>query len=196
MPGITRSIQFALGKLDHEVPDSGDLVWCIGPPLLQSLEKMLGNPQRAITALELYRERFSATGLYENRLYPGIMDTLASLAEAGRPLFIATSKPTVYARRIVDHFSIGEYFEDVFGSGLDGTNSDKTDLLKHALEKTGADPLQATMVGDRSHDMIGARRNKMSAVGVLYGYGGEDELRAAGAQRLSPTTRELAKILS
>jgi phosphoglycolate phosphatase len=195
-PGITRSIQFALEKLDREVPTEDELVWCIGPPLLESFEKMLDDSRLAVTALKFYRERFSDKGLYENRIYAGIEHTLTVLMASGRRLFIATSKPTIYATRIVEHFEMGIYFERVFGSELDGARSDKTELLSHALEKTGAVAREAIMIGDRAHDMIGARNNGMTAVGVLYGFGSKGELVAAGAHRISATTGELLGNLS
>jgi len=194
--GITRSIQYALEKLHREVPTEDALVWCIGPPLLQSFETLLGNRHEAATALSLYRERFAETGLYENRVYPGIEDALAALGASGYRLFITTSKPTIYAERIVEHFAIGGYFERHFGSELDGARSDKTELLSHALEETGIDSREAIMIGDRSHDMIGARNNDMTPVGVLYGYGSRDELVEAGAYRVSPTTKDLPGIIS
>jgi phosphoglycolate phosphatase len=191
MPGITRSIQYALGRLDREVPTANELVWCIGPPLLGSFEKMLDDRALAVEALRLYRERFAETGLYENRVYPGIEGILAELEASGRRLFVATSKPAVYAERIVEHFAIGRYFERVFGSELDGARTDKTELLTHALHESGTVAERATMVGDRSHDVVGARNNGMTAVGVLYGYGSEEELVTAGAHRISGTTGEL-----
>jgi phosphoglycolate phosphatase len=194
--GITRSIQYALGRLDRDVPNEDDLVWCIGPSLLDSFEKILGDRRLAATALSYYRERFADTGLYENRVYPGIKDTLSVLRDSGRRLFIATSKPTAYATRIVEHFELGKYFERVFGPELDGTRADKTELLSHTLEETASVSREAIMIGDRSHDMIGARNNGMTAVGVLYGYGSEDELVAAGAHRISATTGELLGNLS
>jgi phosphoglycolate phosphatase len=195
-PGITRSIQYALGKLGCDVPTEDDLTWCIGPPLHASLKKLLGTDDLADKALLLYRERFADIGLFENRIYPGIEATLSAVARSGRRLFVATSKPVVYAERIVDHFKLRVYFERVFGSELDGTRSDKTDLLGYALQTTGVDPSQAIMIGDRSHDMIGARNNKMTAVGVLYGYGGKQELLDAGAHHICATPQGLPGLVS
>ena len=189
--GITRSIRYALGKLDRAAPADDELAWCIGPPLHASLKIMLGTDDLADRALSLYRERFADIGIFENEIYLGIQDTLAVLAESGRRLFVATSKPSVYAERIIDHFRLRVYFERVFGSELDGRHSDKTELLAYALRTTRVNPLQAVMIGDRSHDMIGARNNGMTAVGVLYGYGSEQELRDAGAHHVCPTPQRL-----
>jgi phosphoglycolate phosphatase len=192
-PGITRSIQYALEKLGHPVPSEDELIWCIGPPLHASLKKLVGTDALADQALLLYRKRFADIGLFENEAFPGIEDTLSALASSGRRMFIATSKPAVYAERIVDHFGLKPYFERVFGSELDGTRTDKIDLLRHALETAKVDPRQAIMIGDRGHDMIGARNNKMTAIGVLYGYGSREELEGAGAHRICETHRELVE---
>lgn len=194
--GITRCIQYALGKLGQVAPPEDELTWCIGPPLLGSFEKMLGKRCLAVTALGFYRERFADMGLYENRVYPGIENTLAKLGVSGRRLFVATSKPEPYATRIIEHFAIGRYFERIFGSELDGTRSDKTELLRYALKETGIAPIEATMIGDRSHDVIGARNNAMLAMGVLYGYGSKEELVAAGAHRISTSARDLPQELA
>jgi phosphoglycolate phosphatase len=105
-PGITRSIQYALRKLDHMAPPEDELTWCIGPPLRASLKKLLGSDDLADKALSLYRERFADIGIFENEIYPGIEDTLSVLTGAGRRLFVATSKPHVYAERIIDHFKL------------------------------------------------------------------------------------------
>jgi phosphoglycolate phosphatase len=190
-PGITRSIQYALGKLDRPILPADELTWCIGPPLRGSLKKLLGTDDMADRALTLYRERFSDIGLFENELYPGIEDTLSALARSGRRLFVATSKAHIYAERIIDHFKLRVHFERVFGAELDGARSDNTDLLRHALQTTDVDPSQAIMIGDRSFDMVGARNNGMTAVGVLYGYGSEVELRDAGAHHICATPQGL-----
>lgn len=192
-PGITRSIQYALGKLDRAAPPEDELTWCIGPPLHASLKKLLGTDDLADKALSFYRERFGDIGLFENRIYPGIADILAALAASRRRLFVATSKPHIYAERIIAHFGLADRFERVFGSELDGTRVDKTELLRYALQATRVDPSRATMIGDRSHDMIGARNNGMTAIGVLYGYGSRAELVEAGAHRLCAAPDELAE---
>src|ERR1700686_2456996 len=143
--GITRSIQYALGKLDRAIPPEHELTWCIGPPLRASLKKLLGTDDLADKALSLYRERFGDIGLFENEIYPGIEDTLSVLAKSGRRMFVATSKPGIYAERIIDHFKLRDYFERVFGSELDGTRTDKTELLSYALRATRVDSARAIM---------------------------------------------------
>jgi phosphoglycolate phosphatase len=180
--GITRSIQYAVDKLGHPaIPSEDELTWCIGPPLRASFTKLLGGEHSSDRAVSLYRERFADIGIFENSLYAGIADILTALARPGRRLFVATSKPGVFAERIIDHFGLRGHFERVFGSELDGTRSDKTQLLAYALKETSVDPARAIMIGDRSHDIVGARNNGMSAIGVLYGYGSREELTAAGA---------------
>ena len=183
-PGITRCIQYALERLGFPVPSEDDLVWCIGPPLHASMKKLVGSDDLTHRAVKLYRERFRDVGLYENEAYAGIQETLASVAAGGRRLFVATSKPKIYADRIIEHFGLGRHFEQVFGSELDGTRTNKSDLLAYALAETKADAARAVMIGDRSHDVVGARKNGMRAIGVLYGYGSLAELTDAGAHHL------------
>jgi phosphoglycolate phosphatase len=187
-PGITRSIQYALQKLGHHtVPTEDELTWCIGPPLRASFAKILGADDHADRAVSLYRERFSNVGLYENGVYDGIGDVLTTLSQSGQRLFVATSKPHVFATRIVEHFGLRHHFEQVFGSELDGTRVDKSDLLQYALKIAAVDPAKTVMIGDRSHDMVGAGNNGMKRIGVLYGYGSKDELIGAGAQQVCAT---------
>jgi phosphoglycolate phosphatase len=188
-PGITRSIQYALQKLDLPVPTQDELTWCIGPPLRDSFVKLLGGDSQADLAVSLYRERFGDVGLYENAVYPDIEHILTALKQSHGRLFVATSKARVFAERIIDHFGLGGYFEHVFGAELDGTRVHKSDLLAYALDKTGVDPSRALMIGDRSHDMIGARNNGMDALGVLYGYGSRQELIEAGASHVCASPR-------
>lgn len=192
--GITGSIQYALGKLDVDVPDAEELTWCIGPPLLESFGILVSN-ERAPAAVDLYRERFSTVGLYENTPYPGIHDALRTLRNAKLRLCVASSKPLIYVARILEHFDLIDYFSKVFGSELDGTRSDKSDLLRYALSETGVDAKDALMVGDRKHDIIGALENGIAAVGVLYGYGSIEELTRAGATRFARSPKELASLL-
>ena len=192
-PGITGSIRHALMQMGKAAPAPEELHWCIGPPLRQSFVRLVGEAD-ADRALSLYRERFSDVGLYENAPYPGVPELLKALS--GKRVFLATSKPSVYAKRILAHFEIAGFFEQVFGSELDGRLTDKSELLAHALAETGIAASHAVMIGDRSHDMIGARNNDMARLGVLYGYGGVQELRDAGAQKLFHTVDELRQNLT
>lgn len=189
-PGITRSLQYALEKLGRPVPAQDELTWCIGPPLRTSLVTLLGGEAEADRGVALYRERFGDVGLFENSLYPGIEATLAALKPRAR-LFVATSKAHVYADRIIDHFGLRPYFDHVFGAELDGTRAHKGDLLAWALERTGTDPARAAMIGDRSHDIVGAKANGIDGIGVLYGYGSREELLEAGAMHLCATPRAI-----
>jgi phosphoglycolate phosphatase len=187
-PGITRSIQYALQRLDHPtMPTEDELTWCIGPPLRASFVRLLGAETSADLAVSYYRERFSDIGLYENGVYDGVGDVLTSLCASGHRLFVATSKPHVFADRIIDHFGLRDRFERVFGSELDGTRVDKSHLLEYALKQASVDPSKTLMIGDRSHDMVGAKNNGMKGIGVLYGYGSRDELLAAGAHHVCAT---------
>ena len=174
--GITACIAHALTALAVAVP--ADLDWCIGPPLQDTFAQVLrtDDPALIARAMSLYRQRFGHTGLYENRVYPGIEDLLAALRADGFRLYVATSKPQVFAERILRHFGLSAYFAAVHGPDLDGTNRDKPALLKHLLDREALDRTATLMVGDREHDLIGARANGLDAVGVLWGYGKRSEL--------------------
>jgi phosphoglycolate phosphatase len=196
-PGITRSIQYALEKLGHPaIPSEDELTWCIGPPLRASFAKILGAGDHADRAVALYRERFSDIGLYENAVYDGIAEVLTALGRSGRRLFVATSKPHVFAERIVAHFGLRQHFEHVFGSELDGRRVDKSELLAYALKETAVDPAKSLMIGDRSHDMVGAKNNGIKGIGVLYGYGTPEELTGAGALHVCATPRAILDCIS
>ncbi len=195
-PGITRSIRHALHSLGREAPDEDALTWCIGPPLHESFEKLLGDAALAARALALYRERFSEIGLYENRIYDGVPEMLARLRNAGFRLCLATSKPHIFATRITAHFGLDKWLDRVFGSELDGTRADKTALLAHALAQTSAEPERAAMLGDREHDIIGARNNGVAGIGALWGYGTRGELQAAGAARIATNPEDAANLMA
>lgn len=195
--GITRSIAYALEKLGVAPPPQRELLWCIGPPLKQSFETLLGDARKgeATRALELYRETYEATGIFENVLYPGIPELLARVKNAGAKVYLATSKPHVYADRILEHFEIEEYFDAVYGSELDDSRSDKAEVIAHAVRSSHIDPSRAFMIGDREFDGIGARKNGIECLGALWGHGAEAELRACGVQHLFRTTEELERFL-
>lgn len=181
--GITRCIQYALERLDEPVPDTEALTWCIGPPLLSTFEQLVGQ-QRAATAVALYRERFADIGLFENDPYPEIHHTLAALGRRGPKLYVASSKPLVFVQQILERFELARFFVDVYGSELDGTRTDKTELLAYALGDSGSAAPGAIMIGDRKHDAIGAQNNGLDFIGVLYGYGDRSEFQSVGVERL------------
>ncbi|MDX1709187.1 MAG: HAD family hydrolase [Desulfobacterales bacterium] len=191
--GITECISYALDMLGRKLPPRESLRWCIGPPLRDSFAKLLASDDDALTekAVAFYRERFSTVGLYENEVYNGIPEVLQALQNNGHTLYVATSKPTVYAERIIDHFGLQRYFKCIFGSELDGTRSDKTSLITHILQTELIASSETSMIGDRKHDMIGAKTNEMYGFGVLWGYGTKDELENSGAHAFFKTPREL-----
>lgn len=191
--GITRCILYALDELGFPHPSDEYLYSCIGPPLYDTFPEMVGE-ELTLQAIDLYRERFAATGWQENIPYEGINDVLATIAAAGHTLFVATSKPHIHARRIVDHFGMGKYITKVYGCELDGTRSNKVDLLEYARARNpGAG--HRVMIGDRKHDLIGATANDMAPIGVSYGYGSVDELSAAGAVAIAGSPAELPGIV-
>jgi phosphoglycolate phosphatase len=144
----------------------------------------------------LYRERYSTIGLFENEVYPGVPEALVQLSSAGHLLWVVTSKPHVFARRILAHFDLLPFFAGVYGCELDGAFSDKGDLIAHALATEGLAANQTWMIGDRLHDVRAARRNGVTAVGVLWGYGSEEELREAAPAHLVRTLDELRALIN
>ena len=195
--GIVGSLRYALGELEVPVPTDDELSRLIGPPLHESLKRILG-PRRAKSlprALELYRERFATVGMFENAVYPGIPEALARLRGAGWSLWVVTSKPTVFAAPILEHFALTRYFAGVYGAELSGERSDKGELVAHVLRTEGVAAEQATMIGDRRHDVAGARANGVRALGVLWGYGTLDELIDAGADGLFENVADLVELL-
>lgn len=183
-PGITGSVQYALERLGRPVPSQDELTWVIGPPLQASFAELLGDQDLAVEGVRLYRERFSVTGLFENAVYPGIPACLDALREAGITLYVATSKPRVFAERIVDHFALRPYFDTVYGSELDGLRVDKRDLLAFVVADAGIAPERAVMIGDREHDALGAAAVGMATIGVSWGYGLAGELARAGVREV------------
>ena len=184
--GITTCILYGLAQVGHPIDEHTDLDWCIGPPLKASLEQLLPDNARhlAQAALDAYRERFGSIGLFENHVYPHVTETLTTLKQSGFSLILATAKPTVYAKRILEHFNIASCFTAIHGSELDGTRTDKTELLAFILEQHQLQAHECIMVGDRHYDVMAARNNGMKVVGVTYGYGNEAERQQAPADVL------------
>ncbi len=194
--GITKSIAYALTELGHATPPLEELTVFIGPPLKNAFEEMLGSATQAEKAVALYRYRYAeqGRGMVENILYPSIPETLAALKNAGKRLFIATSKPHVIATKVVQHFGLVDSFVKIYGPELDGTRNDKGELIVHLLANENIAPENAVMIGDRKHDIIGAAKNGVSGIGALWGYGSAEELREAGATALCKTPEDLLNL--
>jgi phosphoglycolate phosphatase len=192
-PGILASMRHALTHLGMAVPPDDALSRFIGPPTHDTFRELLGSsdPELNARAIAVYRERYATLGLFENSLYPGIAEGLSALRAADFPLFVVTSKPEVYANRIIDHFQLRPYFRHVYGSELSGERSHKGELIAHVLQSERIAHENAWMIGDRLHDIVGAKRNGARSAGVLWGYGSREELSDAGADTLFRTMTEL-----
>lgn len=195
--GITRCVQYALDRLGRPVPEAEDLLFCIGPPLIDSFTALLPGEPRTLAreAVALYRERFDRVGKFENQVYAEIPEALETLFEQGFSLILATSKPEIFARQILEHFGLSPFFSGIYGSRLDGSLCDKGELIGHILQTENLRKTMTIMVGDRMHDMIGARSCKIAGIGVTYGFGSETELREAGADYLVDTPLHLPDLL-
>lgn len=194
--GITKSVQYALASVDINEPDLDKLEPFIGPPLHESFMDFYGfDRETAMKLVEKYRERFNVTGIFENKIYPGIADMLKVLKEAGCKLSIASSKPTVLVERILEHFAIRKYFDCVVGSNLDGTRTKKEEVVEEALFQLACVKERTVMVGDRKFDIEGARAFGLTGVGVSFGYAQGNELEEAGADYIVDSVEELQNLL-
>lgn len=196
MQGITKSVQYALRSFGIEPPPLEKLTKFIGPPLKGSFQNFYGFSENdAELAVAKYREYFSETGIFENEVYPGIPLLLSALKRQGKQLYVATSKPLVFAERILRHFELETYFDFIGGSFLDGRRVEKEEVILHVLEQNKIEPSKAVMVGDRCFDTKGAHAAGIAAIGVLYGYGSREELSAAHADAIAETVSALSAIL-
>jgi phosphoglycolate phosphatase len=195
-PGIIGSCRYALEAMGRIAPPSNDLRWIIGPPLRQSFRELLGDHGDPEEAVRHYRSRYGVTGLFEAAVYDGVEEALTALRGAGLRLVLCTSKPRVFAIRILAHFGLDRHFDGIYGAELDGRFEDKGDLIAHLLEAEGLQADDVCMIGDRKHDVLAARRNGVRAIGALWGYGGEAELRLAGADVLCLAPRDILSALN
>ncbi|GGD01370.1 HAD family hydrolase [Enterococcus wangshanyuanii] len=195
--GIINSVSYALEKMKLPIPNKEQLYSFIGPPLNESFRKLFSLDEPAIEqAVSYYRENYQIRGMYENHVYDGITELLNELKSAGCQLYIATSKPEVYAKQILAHFDLDAYFAGIYGASLDGNRSKKGDVIRYALSSAKITSLEKTvMIGDRSHDIIGAKENQLDSLGVLYGFGDHEELTIAGADHLAKNPKEIANII-
>lgn len=200
--GIINAVRYSLKRSGDEIPGEETLLKFIGPPLWESFETFLGfSHEKAENAVKLYREYYNETGLFENSVYSGIPELLEALRADGAKLAVATSKPEVFSLKILERFDLLKYFDSVTGSELDGTRTEKSDVIACALEKFTAQGKSleeiksgAVMVGDRKHDIIGARKNGLPCIAVLYGYGNESEFREYGADYIVKAPQDITDI--
>ena len=195
--GITRCLQYSLEQLGRPAPPQAELVQYIGPPLRWTFPRLLGTDDTTLVeaAIERYRQRYATVGLFENELYPGISQLLGALHDTGFRLFVVTSKPTVYAERIVQHFDLTEYFEAVFGPHLDGRFDDKSELIAHLLNERSIAPADAIMIGDRASDIAAGKTNGTCTIAVTYGFGSAEELAAANPDWMCHSPSEIRRTL-
>lgn len=195
-PGILNSVQYALKKMALPIPEIEQLYSFIGPPLKDSFMTSYQLDEAAANqAVAYYREYYVEKGMYENLVYDGIPELLKEMNEAGLKLYIATSKPEVFAKQILEHFDLMHYFEGIYGASLDNSRSSKGAVIRYAM-KEGEIPIAASlMIGDREHDVLGAQENQLDCLGVLYGYGDRIELETAGALYLAETPKMIREFI-
>ncbi|MCJ7836377.1 HAD family hydrolase [Cuneatibacter sp. NSJ-177] len=197
--GITKSVQYALKAMGVDEPDLDRLTCFIGPPLIDSfMEYYEFTREQAKIALARYRERFQGTGIFENRVLPGIPEMLEKLKSSGKVLALATSKPEPFARKILEKFGLLGYFDEVVGSGMDESRCTKEEVIQEVFLRLGLSEeqkKQALMIGDRKHDIVGAKACGIASLGVRIGYAEEGELEAAGADFVKDTVKDMEAFL-
>ena len=191
---IIKSINYALENLGYEKLQ-GDTSWVVGPSLWSTFKKLGIKESELERAISMYRKCYTEGAMYEGLFYSGILEQLSTLKKQGYILALVTSKPISYAGKITKFFGASDYLDFEFGSELDGTRSDKTELINYALKEINIAPKDTVMVGDRSYDMIGAKNNKVLGLGVLYGYGNKKELLDSGASYLIESPEEFANAI-
>lgn len=195
--GITNSVAYALDQFGIGVPDKTRLYPFIGPPLSDSFARYYGfSEEQCELAVKYYREYYAETGIYENKLYDGMEDLLKKIKTAGKRIVLATSKPEEFAERVLKYFHVDHYFDFIAGATMDGIRSRKADVISYALKSCAEKDLsEAVMIGDREYDIFGAREAGIASIGVLYGYGSEEELRNAGADAIAETVHDIITYL-
>ena len=193
-PGIIASYKVALSELDVEPPSDEELRAMVGPPMHLVFPMILGEHAPIEEAIAAYREYYQDEGMFIAEPYDGLGEMFDELMRFDPNIYIATSKPHIFADQIADKFGLFGYAQRLFGSELDGTRSDKTELLQFALDETGVDPSASVMVGDRHYDINGARNNDIPSIGALWGYGEPDELRMAEPDGMAGHPEEVPEI--
>ncbi|TAH69577.1 MAG: HAD family hydrolase [Anaerolineaceae bacterium] len=195
--GITKSLQYALRAMNVYIDDLDSLTKYIGPPLRNSFMEGFGfSEEDTATVITKYREYFDEKGIHQNELYDGMERLLTRLKQAGKYLIVATSKPEESAIKVLKSFHLDHYFDDICGATFDESRSSKDDVIRYALERNSITNLdRVIMVGDRKYDIIGAKKIGIASIGVLYGFGSEEELREAGADRIATTVEDIYDII-
>lgn len=185
--GIEGCFRHTLAELGHDPTQAGDLSWAVGPPIATSIGRLLAQygDDRVEQGLTIYRARYSASAIYDCAVFPGVVPMLNGLRDAGMAMFIATSKRRDFAERVMEHLDLTRFVRRIYGAEPGGGLDEKHDLLAHILREQALDPARTLMVGDRLHDIHAAKVNALRSVGVLWGYGGAEELTQAGADHLA-----------
>lgn len=191
--GITNSVAYALKKLNYPEQSRNELFKFIGPPLIDSFTSFCGmSLDEARLGVKIYREYYAENGIFENYVYEKIPELLQRLKDGGKTLIVASSKPEVFCRKIMEHFDLDKYFFYVAGSNMDESRSTKAEVIEYALKTCNiGDCSEVLMVGDRKHDVLGAKQFNIDTCGVLFGYGSKEELTDAGAKYLAATPLEI-----
>ncbi len=195
--GITNSVKYALEYFGIHTDDNSKLNKYIGPPLRQSFMEFAGlSEEESHIGMIKYREYFGPKGIFENKVYDGIPELLQRLKNSGRKIILATSKPWIYAEIILEEFDLKKYFDFVAGSEMNGVRTNKADVVKYAIDKYNIDIDNAVMLGDRKHDILGAKANGLKTIGVLYGFGSYEELKDAGADLIADSVENIFDLIN
>jgi phosphoglycolate phosphatase len=195
--GIVNCIYYALEKLGYPVPEGFNVNDCLGPPLRISFRRLLNSNDEALIerAVAIYRERFSTIGLFENKVYPGITELLSALHENSFKLYVVTTKPKVFADRILEHFQLADRFEAIYGTELNGRFDNKADLIEFILKTRQLKAEETMMVGDKREDIVAGKANRTRTIGVAYGYGSLREITEAAPDDICGSPEEILKAL-
>ncbi|MCI9448670.1 MAG: HAD family hydrolase [Clostridiales bacterium] len=194
--GIIGGIIYSLKSFGFEIPDRHELVKFIGPPLSETFRVLCGFDENGVAeAVNRYRTYYRKTGIFENRMYDGVPEMLKELKNSGYHLYVATSKPEEFARKICAHFGIDKYFDFIGGATFDGVRGKKSDVIKYVIDECKIPREGVLMIGDRFHDIEGAHACGIPALGVLYGFGTLDEMISCGADYLAETPSDVVSVL-
>ncbi len=195
--GIVNCIYYALEKLGYPVPAAFNVNDCLGPPLRISFRRLLNSNDEALIerAVEIYRERFSTIGLFENKVYPEIPELLSMLHEKSLKLYVVTTKPRIFAERIMEHFHLAHRFEGIYGTELNGQFDNKADLIEFILKTRQLKAEETVMVGDKREDIAAGKANRTGTIGVTYGYGSLQEITEAAPDHICGSPREIGQII-